>query len=171
MHRGRSNTIAGSLENVAVHDEDRRSMLARLVTGVLGLVTAGLAGLFGAVAAPGASSSDRRWRRALSADDLSTGGPTTAFLAERYADGWYQTRRQSVVFIDREGDAYRAFSATCTHLGCRVRWDAEAEQFKCPCHGGVFDREGRVVAGPPPAPLQRLAVRINPQTSDIEVEL
>jgi Rieske Fe-S protein len=43
--------------------------------------------------------------------------------------------------------------------------------YVCPCHGGAYDRDGRVVAGPPPQPLQRLAVRVNPQTSDIEVEL
>jgi len=52
-----------------------------------------------------------------------------------------------------------------------VRWNAESSQFRCPCHGGVFDREGNVVDGPPPAPLQRLAVRLNPETSELEVEL
>ena len=103
--------------------------------------------------------------------DLPPDGPATAVLAERHADGWYETRKQTVVFIDREGDGYRAMSAICTHLGCRVNWDAPAKQFKCPCHGGVYDREGNVVSGPPPAPLARVTVRVNPQTSEIEVEL
>ena len=94
-----------------------------------------------------------------------------ARVAERQADGWYESRRETVVYIDREGDGYRALSATCTHLGCRVRWDEAATEFHCPCHGGVYDREGRVVSGPPPTPLARLPVRVNPQTSDIEVEL
>ena len=80
-------------------------------------------------------------------------------------------RAGASVFIDREGDGYRALSATCAHLGCRVKWDGAAKQFKCPCQGGAYDREGRVLAGPPPAPLQRYAVRVNPQTSEIEVEL
>jgi Rieske Fe-S protein len=92
-------------------------------------------------------------------------------VSGRHADGWLMTRREAVVYIDREGDGYRALSATCTHLGCRVRWNPEQAQFRCPCHGGVFDREGRVVAGPPPAPLARVHVRVNPQTSDLEVEL
>jgi Rieske Fe-S protein len=35
----------------------------------------------------------------------------------------------------------------------------------------VYDREGNVVAGPPPRPLERYAVRVNSQTSDLEVEL
>jgi Rieske Fe-S protein len=92
-------------------------------------------------------------------------------LADRYADGWYETRKEQVVFIDKVGDEYRALSATCTHLGCRVNWNAETMRFHCPCHGGVYDRNGRVVAGPPPAPLERVNVRVNPQTSDLEVEL
>jgi len=52
-----------------------------------------------------------------------------------------------------------------------VRWNAPKKQFLCPCHGGVYDRDGRVVSGPPPRPLERLNVRVNPKTSDLEVEL
>jgi len=82
-----------------------------------------------------------------------------------------ETRKQSVVFIEKDGDAYRALSATCSHLGCRVNWDAASSTYKCPCHGGVYDRRGNVVSGPPPAPLTKVNVRVNPQTSAIEVEL
>ncbi len=82
-----------------------------------------------------------------------------------------ETRKQSVVFIEKDGDAYRALSATCTHLGCRVNWDASSSTYKCPCHGGVYDRQGKVVSGPPPAPLTKVNVRLNPQTRAIEVEL
>ena len=80
-------------------------------------------------------------------------------------------RSETVVFIDRQGDSYKALSATCSHLGCRVRWDAPRKQFLCPCHGGVYDRDGKVVAGPPPRGLDPVNVRLNPQTSEIEVEL
>jgi len=150
--------------------DSRRSALARLVTGGLALITAGLAGLVGLVAAPRSTGTAKRWRRAMSLFDLGK-SPAAAVLAERHEDGWYETRKESVVFIDREGDGYRALSATCQHLGCRVHWDDGRQQFLCPCHGGVYDREGRVVAGPPPRPLERINVRVNPQTSDLEVEL
>ena len=53
-----------------------------------------------------------------------------------------------------------AFSPVCTHLGCMVRWDRVDETFKCPCHGGVYDKFGRVKEGPPPAPLTELPVKI-----------
>ena len=103
--------------------------------------------------------------------DLPPDTPHAAVLAERHADGWYETRKETVIYIDREGDGYRALSATCTHLGCRVSWIAESKQFKCPCHGGVYDRDGRVVSGPPPAPMTRVNVRLNPKTAELEVEL
>jgi Rieske Fe-S protein len=150
---------------------DRRSFLARVVTSGLALISAGLAALVGIAAAPRTRSTGRRWQRTISLFDVPPDGPIASVIAERRADGWYETRKQSVVFIDRDGVGYRALSATCTHLGCRVRWDATSELYLCPCHGGAYDRTGRVVGGPPPLPLQRLALRVNPQTSDIEVEL
>ena len=152
-------------------DKERRSTLVRLFTIGVSLVGAGLATLVAAVAVPKAGAKSARWRKAASILDLPPEGPYAAVLAERRADGWYQTRSERVIYLDREGDGYRALSATCTHLGCRVSWQPGTNQFKCPCHGGVFDREGRVVSGPPPAPLRRLNVRVNAQTSDIEVEL
>jgi menaquinol-cytochrome c reductase iron-sulfur subunit len=53
-----------------------------------------------------------------------------------------------------------AFSVNCTHLGCPVRWLPQAELFMCPCHGGVYYKDGTVAAGPPPHPLIRYAVRV-----------
>jgi Rieske Fe-S protein len=153
------------------HFEDRRRALARFVTIGMGAIGAGLASLVALVAAPKSGGVGRRWRAAASIFDLPPSGPYTAILAERHADGWHATRRQNVVYIDKDDDSYRALSATCTHLGCRVRWDEAKTQYRCPCHGGVFDRAGNVVAGPPPSGLTRLNVRVNPQTSEIEVEL
>jgi thiosulfate dehydrogenase [quinone] large subunit len=59
------------------------------------------------------------------------------------------------------GDTYVAFSAVCTHAGCPVQYQASGVQFVCPCHGGVYDaRTGRVLQGPPPAPLQQIPLRV-----------
>jgi Rieske Fe-S protein len=150
---------------------DRRSVLARLVTAGVGVIGAGLAGLVGLVAAPRSRAADRRWRTAASIFDLPADRPAAAVISDRIADGWYETRAQTVVYIDKEGEGYRALLSTCSHLGCKVNWDDGTKQFRCPCHGGAYDREGRVLAGPPPRPLERLPVRVNPQTSEIEVQL
>ena len=151
--------------------ENRRSVLATIVATGAGMIGAGLATLLGFVASPRTAGHAKRWLPAASIFDLPPKGPFSAVIVERHADGWFETRQSSVVYLDREGDGYRALSATCSHLGCRVTWDDSRGQYLCPCHGGVYDREGRVVAGPPPAPLTRLSVRVNPDTSNIEVEL
>ena len=44
-----------------------------------------------------------------------------------------------------------ALSITCPHLGCKVRWSAPNAQFICPCHNGIFDRNGAPISGPPKA--------------------
>lgn len=56
--------------------------------------------------------------------------------------------------------SFHVLSALCTHKGCAVAWNAGAKQFQCPCHGGKFDVSGRVLGGPPPAPLPPLPVKV-----------
>jgi Rieske Fe-S protein len=53
-----------------------------------------------------------------------------------------------------------AISTRCAHLGCPVRWVVAAERFVCPCHGGVYDFQGKVVGGPPVRPLDRFVTRV-----------
>jgi Rieske Fe-S protein len=65
-------------------------------------------------------------------------------------------KRARVVVIRSEQEIY-ALSLVCPHLGCTV--NVTAEQLVCPCHGSAFDREGNVLKGPSPKPLQRLEVR------------
>jgi cytochrome b6-f complex iron-sulfur subunit len=63
-------------------------------------------------------------------------------------------------FIVNNGKDLFALSPVCSHLGCLVTWNRAKGQFLCPCHGGRYDIEGRVISGPPPAPLTRLPMKI-----------
>jgi Rieske Fe-S protein len=55
---------------------------------------------------------------------------------------------------------YKAFSAICTHAGCTVAFLKKTSQFQCPCHGGLYDaKTGKVLSGPPPAPLPSIPVK------------
>lgn len=54
-------------------------------------------------------------------------------------------------------DGTKAISLTCTHQGCTVGL-ADDGKFHCPCHGAVFDREGRVLKGPATKNLPRFQV-------------
>jgi Rieske Fe-S protein len=135
------------------------------------LIGAALAGLAGLVVTPKSLGPLRKWRKAIPLSELPTALPYAAVLTERHDDGWYGTRRQTVVFIDKDGDQFRALSATCSHLGCHVKWEPGAGQFKCPCHGGCYDRSGKVLSGPPPRPLDEVKIRVNPTNATLEVEL
>jgi cytochrome b6-f complex iron-sulfur subunit len=66
---------------------------------------------------------------------------------------------RKVIVIQTGGGEYRAFDAACTHLGCLVQWQAEKQQFYCPCHTGLFDGAGKNVSGPPPRPLEAIRVK------------
>ena len=55
---------------------------------------------------------------------------------------------------------YVAMTTRCMHLGCPVRYVQASQRFVCPCHGGVYDFEGKVEGGPPVRPLDRFYTRV-----------
>ncbi|UFP95262.1 cytochrome b6-f complex iron-sulfur subunit [Gloeobacter morelensis] len=58
-----------------------------------------------------------------------------------------------IVINDQKEVANFGINAVCTHLGCVVPWDNGAKQFKCPCHGSVYNADGGLERGPAPQPL------------------
>ncbi len=74
---------------------------------------------------------------------------------------FFQYQGQPAVVLQTSPGNFVAHSAVCTHLGCVVAWQAEEKEFLCPCHGGRFSPEGSVLGGPPPKPLESLAVEIS----------
>lgn len=75
--------------------------------------------------------------------------------------GWVSSNDEFFIYVLTEnGRDFIALSNICTHLGCRVRWIADREQFYCPCHVGIFDKEGNVISGPAPRPLDRYMVKV-----------
>jgi len=58
-------------------------------------------------------------------------------------------------------DGFIAVAQTCTHQGCTITYASGSESFVCPCHGGTYDLNGNVIAGPPPYPIKRYTVTRN----------
>jgi quinol---cytochrome c reductase iron-sulfur subunit, bacillus type len=148
-------------------DPGRRRTLAFLVNSTVAVIGGALSALLGFFAVrPAAGSARDRWIRAGTLGDLTPDVPVARVLAVPRADGWYRARSRETVFLVWNGARdVRAFSATCTHLGCQVVWDTKAKRFRCPCHGGVYDANGQVLDGPPPRALETIDARVD-GTSD-----
>lgn len=84
------------------------------------------------------------------------GKPTLINFTRTRRHGWEKTVSSYAVYVERRSaqDAV-VFSNRCTHLACRVHWQEEVQEYICPCHNGRFGREGEVLGGPPPRPLER----------------
>ena len=53
------------------------------------------------------------------------------------------------ILVKRNEAGFEAYSSTCPHLGCKVQWVPDKQEFFCPCHRGVFNADGVAVSGPP----------------------
>ena len=66
------------------------------------------------------------------------------------------------LLIRRPEGTLTAFLATCTHLGCTVKYAQGQDRITCACHGGVYDpATGKNIGGPPPRPLTALKVTVD----------
>ena len=64
-----------------------------------------------------------------------------------------------VIVVHQNAGTYDALSATCTHAGCTVSYDARSSMIICPCHGGTYSvSTGAVLGGPPPSGLTKYTV-------------
>jgi menaquinol-cytochrome c reductase iron-sulfur subunit len=140
----------------------RRHFLEKLSIGLAGFCAAivGLP-LIGFVIAPLFRKTPEQWVTLGKVGDFQVGKTVTVTVIDSSPLPWAGITAKNAVWLRRESDtAFIAFSANCTHLGCPVRWMEGAELFMCPCHGGVYYKDGNVAAGPPPRPLVRYAVRV-----------
>ncbi len=90
--------------------------------------------------------------------------PPTRFKVgkpEDYPEGSVTFLKERKLFIIRDEKGILAMSATCTHLGCTVRWMPIKNEFDCPCHGSKFDKDGRNISGPAPSPLPHFYIKLD----------
>lgn len=139
---------------------DRRRFLNR-VTLFLGAVASAV------IAAPslafllGLRRSEGEWRNVGKLEGFQPGTTTLVAFDDPSPLPWSGVTARTAAWLRRdEGDRFTAFSINCTHLGCPIRWLPDADLFMCPCHGGVFYRDGRVASGPPGRELAQYPVRV-----------
>jgi menaquinol-cytochrome c reductase iron-sulfur subunit len=142
--------------------EGRRGFLTGAIYAIASVIG-------GALCAPTAvylfgrrKSSDRsRWVDAGELKQIKVGTPHEISFRRNETDGWKIHSAKETAWVLKKADGELvAFSPWCTHLGCAYRWDAARGQFSCPCHGSFFSKNGDVIAGPAPRPLDRYDVRL-----------
>ena len=150
--------------------KSRRSFLAILSFALGGLAAAIVSiPVIGALLNPWLKKEPRVWRPIGSVDDFETGTFQLAQYADADPQSWAGVTARTAAWVRRDADTqFTAFAVNCTHLGCPVRWKASSELFLCPCHGGVYYKDGSVAAGPPPQGLVQYPIRVKNGTVEIE---
>jgi cytochrome b6-f complex iron-sulfur subunit len=72
------------------------------------------------------------------------------------------------LLIHHQDGRWISMTAVCTHLGCTVQYEPQADRIHCACHGGVYNAyTGANVSGPPPRPLKLFKVAVNEAGVDV----
>ena len=156
-------------EKFLVKKTNRRSFLMKVLWGSSGLVGLLVSiPVIGALIAPLFRYTPVEWRKVGKVSDFQTG--KTAMVKFRNSNPlpWSGKTSKTASWLRKISDTeFIAFSVNCRHLGCPVRWQEDAEIFLCPCHGGVYNKDGSRAAGPPQLGLAKYKVRI--KNEDVEV--
>jgi Rieske Fe-S protein len=125
------------------------------------LAGVGAAGVVAALAGCGSSGGNNAGSGGGSPAAAATGGATggsgadgaLAKTGDIPVGGGKIFDQQNVVVTQPTSGNFKAFSATCTHMGCMVNSVANGV-IQCPCHGSQYSiTDGSVKSGPAPKPL------------------
>lgn len=100
------------------------------------------------------------WVKVAPLAPIAINQPTEFAIEVPITGSGITTTRRVGVFVLRTGNQLYTFYNACTHMGCPIHWRPYEQVFKCPCHGGVYDRLGRVVAGPPPYAMRQFQHKV-----------
>lgn len=142
---------------------NRRKFLSRISIGLGGFAATVVSiPIISALFAPLLKKKKQTWRTVGNLKDFEIGTTSLVKFINADPEPWAGITAKSAAWLRRDDQQkFTAFSVNCTHLGCPVRWVASAELFMCPCHGGVYYKDGSVAAGPPPKSMTRYQVRVH----------
>jgi Rieske Fe-S protein len=142
---------------------NRRSFLKKFAFGVTGImaILAGIPVVKWVIDHLSSENTIYHWTPLARLTEFQSNEPQAVFYNTSRQSGSIKTQfRQSVFVLKRSTARFVVLSSTCTHMGCTVKWERNLQQFICPCHGGVFDKEGNKLSGPPKGPLVYLDTKI-----------
>ncbi len=135
---------------------DRRNFVKLIVASVGGFIglSVGIPAIIYTIEPAVKVQSTEGWISAGLMANYETDKPTLFTFTQTKQNGWERTVNSYGVYVTKQSEtAATVFSNQCTHLACRVTWQEENQVYFCPCHNGIFNKEGEVTEGPPPKPL------------------
>ena len=90
--------------------------------------------------------------------DMPIGQPAPFSFTRVQVNGWERTATSHGGFVLRKSadpNDLLILNSRCTHLSCTVNWSENDQVYLCPCHNAKFSKQGEVLDGPPPRPLDR----------------
>lgn len=140
----------------------RRTFFQWFITGAAALIGLSLAvPLLGYVVSPALKRRTKPWVAVGAPEELTPGEPKQLEYVATVQDGYLERKTHKAVWAVKQADGeITVFSPMCTHLGCGYHWDPSERKFKCPCHGSVYDVDGRVLGGPAPRRLDVLPSKL-----------
>ena len=141
---------------------DRRDFMKATIVSIGGVIGAAIGiPAIPYIIGPAQKQDTADWIRLGAVSKVELSVPTLFKLTLETQTGWVNSEEEfSVYVLTENGQDYTVMSNVCTHLGCRVRWIPDQGEFFCPCHNGVFAKDGSVVDGPPPRPLDKFEYKV-----------
>lgn len=141
---------------------DRRSFFVSAIYGLWGLIAAAVALPASAyLLFPPRARNTGEWAETADLARLKTNEPEEVTFRRNRVDGWKVVSEKATTWLVKVSDnEVVALAPQCTHLGCAYHWEDSRRNFICPCHTSAFSIEGKVLSGPAPRPLDRLAVKL-----------
>jgi Rieske Fe-S protein len=136
-------------------------VIATAFLGSIMAVAVGLPGIGFLISPALNKKTSDAWVSAGPLENYPIGDPTLFTFTRTTINGWEKTVNSYGAYIYRKDESsIKAFRNVCTHLSCRVTWEEPDQVYFCPCHDGLFDINGVVVAGPPPKPLEQFETKV-----------
>ncbi len=150
----------------------RRSFLTRIILSIGAFVSAVLAfPLVTAMLDPVTRKKKEVWRPVGGLDEFNVGETRMVTFKNASPYAWGEKIANSAAYVRRDkDDSFLALSVNCAHLGCPVRWEEQPSLFMCPCHGGVYYKDGSRAAGPPPRGMFHYEIRVNGNQVEIRTK-
>jgi menaquinol-cytochrome c reductase iron-sulfur subunit len=143
---------------------NRRGALRTLavVSGAIGCGSLAVPAVRFVTAPVHAGAAAGRWIKTVKLDALAEGQPKRVAVVADHRDAWTMEKQVQLggVWLVREGDAVKAWSVTCPHLGCAIDRSSSGPGFNCPCHDSEFAADGKRVNGPSPRDMDALDTKL-----------